>query len=564
MDRHFHLRRPVRFADAADFCRRRRTGRFGYKEKPPMKAMLEVKNLSVSFSTGEGGCNQAVEDVSFSLAPGEVLGIVGESGSGKSVTALSVLGLLPYPKAKLGKQTSIRFEGRELAGLDDENYRKIKGNRIAYIFQEPMSSLNPLHTIEKQIAESLILHRGFNEKEAEKEVLRLLKLTGIQNAEKRMKSYPFELSGGQRQRVMIAMAIANRPDILIADEPTTALDVTVQEQIINLLNELKKKLNMSVMFISHDLAVIRKIADRVLVMKDGRVVEEGTVKRIFENPSHAYTKDLINAHMLLKKQNKEGKVLLRAENVRVTFPLKKNLWGKTVEELRAVDGVSFELPQGTTLGVVGESGSGKTTLGSAIVGLTPFQGNISFNDRKLQFLTAKERRNLSKNIQIVFQDPYNSLNPRMNIEEIVSEGLLVHYPHLSREERQERVLQVLAETGLQVSDLAKYPHEFSGGQRQRIAIARALILKPQLLILDEPTSALDVTIQAQIIKLLLEIQQKRNLSYIFISHDMNAVRAMSDRIMVMKDGKAVETGSREDIFEHPKQAYTRKLIAAAI
>lgn len=350
-----------------------------------MKAMLEVKNLSVSFSTGEGGCNQAVEDVSFSLAPGEVLGIVGESGSGKSVTALSVLGLLPYPKAKLGKQTSIRFEGRELAGLDDENYRKIRGNRIAYIFQEPMSSLNPLHTIEKQIAESLILHRGFNEKEAEKEVLRLLKLTGIQNAEKRMKSYPFELSGGQRQRVMIAMAIANRPDILIADEPTTALDVTVQEQIINLLNELKKKLNMSVMFISHDLAVIRKIADRVLVMKDGRVVEEGTVKRIFENPSHAYTKDLINAHMLLKKQNKEGKVLLRAENVRVTFPLKKNLWGKTVEELRAVDGVSFELPQGTTLGVVGESGSGKTTLGSAIVGLTPFQGNISFNDRKLQF-----------------------------------------------------------------------------------------------------------------------------------------------------------------------------------
>lgn len=529
-----------------------------------MKAMLEVKNLSVSFSTGESGCNQAVEDVSFSLAPGEVLGIVGESGSGKSITALSVLGLLPYPKAKLGKQTSIRFEGRELAGLDDENHRKIRGNRIAYIFQEPMSSLNPLHTIEKQIAESLILHRGFNEKEAEKEVLRLLKLTGIQNAEKRMKSYPFELSGGQRQRVMIAMAIANRPDILIADEPTTALDVTVQEQIINLLNELKKKLNMSVMFISHDLAVIRKIADRVLVMKDGRMVEEGTVKRIFDNPSHAYTKDLIDAHMLLKKQNKEGKVLLSAENVRVIFPLKKNLWGKTVEELKAVDGVSFELPQGTTLGVVGESGSGKTTLGSAIVGLTPFQGNISFNDRKLQFLTAKERRNLSKNIQIVFQDPYNSLNPRMNVEEIVSEGLLVHYPHLSREERRERVLRVLAETGLQAADLTKYPHEFSGGQRQRVAIARALILEPQLLILDEPTSALDVTIQAQIIKLLLEIQRKRNLSYIFISHDMNAVRAMSDRIMVMKDGKAVEIGSREDIFEHPKQAYTRKLIAAAI
>ncbi len=527
-------------------------------------SMLEVQNLSIMFKNGDGSEKTAAENISFTLDPGEVLGIVGESGSGKSVTALALLGLLPFPKARLGEESSIKFDGLELAGLNDNLFRKIRGNRIAYIFQEPMSSLNPLHTVEKQIAETLVLHRGLDEKNARKEVLRLLKLTGIQNAEKRMKAYPFELSGGQRQRVMIAMAIANNPDILVADEPTTALDVTVQEQIINLLIELKQKLNMSVIFISHDLNVIRRIADRVLVMKDGKIVEQGEIRQVFEHPVHRYTKDLINAHMLMKNNNKSGDVLLYAEHIRVTFPLKKNLWGRVIEELKAVDDVSFELRQGTTLGIVGESGSGKTTLGQAIVGLNKYTGKIFFENRELGTANVKERRKLSKNIQIVFQDPYNSLNPRMNVEEIVSEGLLVHYPDLTSEERWQKVLQVLEETGLNEDDTVKYPHEFSGGQRQRIAIARALILEPKLLILDEPTSALDVTIQAQIIKLLQEIQQKRNLSYIFISHDMGAVRAMSDRILVMKDGKMVESGSRDDIFGNPRKAYTQKLIAAAV
>ena len=526
-------------------------------------SLLDVKHLSICFNSANGGKNMAVEDVSFSLAKGEVLGIVGESGSGKSVTALSLLGLLPFPKAELGSQSSVLFEGKELAGLNEKEFCQIRGNRIAYIFQEPMSSLNPLHKIEKQIAETLVLHRGFTEKTAQKEVLRLLKLTGIKNAAKRMRAYPFELSGGQRQRVMIAMAIANNPDILIADEPTTALDVTVQEQIINLLTDLKKKLNMAIVFISHDLTLVRKIADRVLVMKNGRIVEEGGIKQVFERPKHPYTKELINAHMLLKNGGNTGAPLLRAENLRVTFPLKKNFFGKTTEELAAVDNVSFSVPEGGTLGIVGESGSGKTTAGMAIVGLVSYKGNIFFGESDLHRLDKESRRKLCKDIQIVFQDPYNSLNPRMNVEEIVGEGLLVHYPRLSPAERRQKILRVLSETGLGENDLAKYPHEFSGGQRQRIAIARSLVLEPKLLILDEPTSALDVTIQAQIIKLLQEIQTNRGLNYIFISHDMNAVRAMSDNIMVMKDGKAVEFGTVDEIFNHPQNPYTQKLIHAA-
>ncbi len=360
------------------------------------------------------------------------------------------------------------------------------------------------------------------------------------------------------------MAIANKPDILIADEPTTALDVTVQEQIINLLIELKEKLNMAIVFISHDLTVIRKIADRVMVMKNGKIIEQGLIKQVFEHPRHSYTKDLINAHMLQKNNKKSNDILLQAEKIKVTFPLKKNLWGRVLEQLNAVDNVSFSLAKGTTLGIVGESGSGKTTLGSAIAGLNGYQGKILFKNIEIQSLTSKERQKLCKDIQVVFQDPYNSLNPRMNIEEIVGEGVSVHHPEINKAERRKMVIETLKEVGLSESDLIKYPHEFSGGQRQRIAIARALILKPQLLILDEPTSALDVTIQAQIIKLLQEIQEKRNLSYIFISHDMNAVRAMSDQILVMKDGRAVEIGSCEDIFERPQQNYTKKLIAAAL
>lgn len=526
-------------------------------------SMLEVKELTVKFKDAERD-NLAVNDVSFTVEQGEILGIVGESGSGKSVTALAILGLLPYPKAAHDKESSIKFEGYELIGLNDKDFEKIRGNRIAYIFQEPMSSLNPLHTIEKQISEVLMLHRGMNAAEAKSEVLKLLELTGIQNAKQRMKSYPFELSGGQRQRVMIAMAIANNPGLLIADEPTTALDVTVQEQIIELLLELKSKLNMSIIFISHDLAVIRKIANRVLVMKDGKIVEQGTIKQVFENPQNAYTKTLINSHMILKNNRKSSEIILRADNVKIAFPLRKSLWGRVLEEVKAVDGVSFELPKGVTLGIVGESGSGKTTIGAAIAGLNHYQGKIYYNNVELQSISSSERRSLCKEIQVVFQDPYNSLNPRMSVEEIISEGLLVQYPNLHKAERHAKVLQIIKETGLSENDLSKYPHEFSGGQRQRIAIARALVLEPQLLILDEPTSALDVTIQAQIITLLQDIQLKRNISYIFISHDMNAVRAISDIIMVMKDGKIVESGICEDIFNNPKQLYTQKLIAAAI
>ncbi len=527
-------------------------------------SLLTVKNLSIAFRNDDGSTNLAADNLSFSLEKGKVLGIVGESGSGKSVTAMSLLGLLPYPKAVLGEKSSIIFAGQDLTKISDEQFRHIRGNKISYIFQEPMSSLNPLHTIEKQVMEVLQLHRGFSEAAAREETLKLLKMTGIQNAAKRMKSYPFELSGGQRQRVMIAMAIANQPDILIADEPTTALDVTVQEQIIKLLIDIKKKLDMSIIFISHDLNVIRKVADDVLVMKQGKIVEQGSLQQVFETPRHPYTKELINAHMLRKNKHNFGKMLLELKNVNVTFPLKKNLWGRVTEELKAVNNVSFKLNQGETIGIVGESGSGKTTLGSAIIGLIPYNGKIFFENQNLSELSNKQRKSLCKDIQIVFQDPYNSLNPRMNIEEIVSEGLKIHYPHLSSAERYTKVLKTIEETGLKEDDLQKYPHEFSGGQRQRIAIARALILEPKLLILDEPTSALDVTIQAQIIKLLQEIQQRRNLSYIFISHDMNAIRAMSDCILVLKDGKKVEFGDCEQIFERPQQKYTQTLIAAAV
>lgn len=527
--------------------------------------LLNINNLSISFKNEDNSYKTAVNDISFKLKKGEILGIVGESGSGKSITALSILGLLPFPKAQLGKDSSISFEGKELRDLPEKEFCKIRGNKIGYIFQEPMSSLNPLHTIENQISESLILHQGCHEKDAQKEVVRLLELTGIQNAQKRMKAYPFELSGGQRQRVMIAMAIANNPDILIADEPTTALDVTIQKQILNLLIELNKKLKMAIIFISHDLSVIRQIAHRVLVMKNGKIVEEGDVRQVFEQPKHPYTQELVNAHMLSKKNNnKTNSEILRVENIKVNFPLKKNLWGKIIDELIAVDNISFCLKKGETLGIVGESGSGKTTLGSTIVGLVPYTGNIYFNQQELKIIDKKIRKKVSKDIQIVFQDPYNSLNPRMNVEEIVSEGLFVHYPQMSASQRRKKTLDVLIETGLDESDLNKYPHEFSGGQRQRIAIARALVLQPRLLILDEPTSALDVTIQAQIIKLLQEIQERRGLSYIFISHDMNAVRAMSDQIMVMKDGKIVEFNNRENIFLHPHEEYTKKLVAASI
>ena len=518
-------------------------------------AILEVKNLGLSLSDGK----RLLDNVSLSLEKGQVLGIVGESGSGKSLTALSVLGLLPPQKFVYDKQAEILFEGENL--LKSTEMQQVRGDKIALIFQEPMSSLNPLHKIGRQIAETLILHRGFNGRQAKAEALRLLKMTGIKNARRRMEAYPFELSGGQRQRVMIAMAMANNPEILIADEPTTALDVTVQKQIIDLLLDLKKKTGMAIIFISHDLRLVRKIADNICVMKDGKVIETGSAEELFKCPRESYTKKLVNSFLSLKN-NKifDSSIVLKAEKILVEFVLKRSFWGRPKNILKAVDSVSFELKKGKTLGIVGESGSGKTTLGLAVANLIPYSGKVEISG----ISGSSSKAELRKKVQIVFQDPYNSLNPRMNIGEIVGEGLQVHFSDLPKSEKNKRIINALREVGLDEDVLVKYPHEFSGGQRQRIAIARALVLEPEIVILDEPTSALDVTIQKQVMALLQEIQKKKNISYIFISHDMAAVRAIADDIAVMRDGKIVEMSSCERIFTVPQQEYTKELIAASL
>lgn len=525
-----------------------------------MTPLLKVSNLDILFNNNQIKPDfHAVRHVSFTLNKGEILGIVGESGSGKSLTALSLLGLLPYPKAYHSASSSVRFKGEELIG--NPNLKEIRGGKIGFVFQEPMSSLNPLHTIEKQIAETIMLHQGLTAGQARPKVLRLLRQTGIKNPRSRLGSYPHELSGGQRQRVMIAMAIANRPDILIADEPTTALDVTVQKQIIELLLKLRAELGMSLIFISHDLQLVRRIADRVIVMHRGTVIESGSAKNIFEHPRHKYTKTLMCGHSdLININNSSEETVLSARGITVRFPLRKTFWGSVKEYLYAVNNVSFQLHSGQTLGIVGESGSGKSTLGQALCGLIPFAGKVFLDNKPITDYSSKTLR---RNLQIVFQDPYNSLNPRMNIEQIVGEGLSVHAPELSAAERRNKIIKTLRDVGLKAHVLSKYPHEFSGGQRQRIAIARALILNPRIMILDEPTSALDITIQRQIIELLKNLQQKHNLSYVFISHDINAVRALADHIMVMKDGKAVEYGSAGQILSRPEQEYTRQLIGAA-
>lgn len=524
-------------------------------------SLLQISHLSVFFANKKDKSFQAVKDVSLKIEKGKILGIVGETGSGKSVTALSILGLLPYPKAYHSKESSIIFQNQELINLDNETFRKIRGNQISFIFQEPMSSLNPLHKIGKQIAESIKMHQKLSDTEIRKRTIELLQAVKIPNPEQKMNAYPFELSGGQRQRVMIAMAIANNPQILIADEPTTALDVTIQEQIIDLLLELKQKLNMSIIFISHNLRLVHRIADNIAVMYQGKVVEYGSSQKIFEKPRHNYTKKLISSNLLLNSQNKiENDIILKAQNIRVSFPQQKNLWGRVMKELKAVDNVSFKLRQGETLGIVGESGSGKTTLALAAVNLLPHGGEIYIKNNSL----FKKHEKFSKDIQIVFQDPYNSLNPRMNVREIIGEGLSVYQKHLSKTEREQKIRQILAEVELKPDVLDKYPHEFSGGQRQRIALARTLILKPKIIFLDEPTSALDVTIQAQIVELLKKLQKKHQLSYIFISHDMHAVRAMSHQIMVMQNGQVVESGPAEQIFNAPQQIYTQQLIKASL
>ncbi|MBR2922577.1 MAG: ABC transporter ATP-binding protein [Alphaproteobacteria bacterium] len=523
-----------------------------------MMCLLKVNNLSIGFHSSNNYKYKIIKNINFKLKKGEVLGIVGESGSGKSLTALSIMGLLPYPKAFHGKESSIKFNDIEL--LDNPKINEYRGNKISYIFQEPMSSLNPLHTIGKQIAETLIIHQKITEKQAYDETIKLLSLTGIKSAKEKYKSYPHELSGGQRQRVMLAMAIANKPDILIADEPTTALDVTIASQILDLLIELKEKIGMSIIFISHDLNIIRRISDRVLVMKSGRIVEEDTCDNIFKHPRHSYTKALIYSFNKLKEnKNIKQPTVVEAKNITVKFPTKKSFLGKAKEYLYAVNNVSLKLKKGKTLGLVGESGSGKTTLAMSFAGLNSYEGNIFYQNDNIKHIKYKELR---KKVQIVFQDPYNSLNPRMIIKDIIGEGLKVHFK-LSKEQELDKIKKVLTEVGMKPDCLNKFPHEFSGGQRQRIAIARALVVEPEILILDEPTSALDVTIAAQIISLLQKIQDIRGLSYLFISHDIKAVRALADDIAVMKDGKIVELNYASKVLHNPINSYTKKLIQSA-
>ncbi|MGE4352302.1 MAG: ABC transporter ATP-binding protein [Bdellovibrionales bacterium] len=538
--------------------------------------LLTIENLCVEFHQGDK-VTQAVRDVSFSINKGETLALVGESGSGKSVTALSILRLLPYPQAQHPTGV-IRFQDQVLLDStkwdtslrwydekEQDPIRQIRGNRIAMIFQEPMTSLNPLHTIEKQISEVLFLHKGLSKNAARARTVELLSLVGIPDPENRLSSYPHELSGGQRQRVMIAMALANDPDLLIADEPTTALDVTIQAQILALLKELQEKLGMALLLITHDLNIVRHMADRVCVMKQGEIVEQGSRGSIFNAPQHAYTR------MLLSSEPKgeaspvplDAQTVLKADTIKVHFPIKKGLLRRTVDAVRAVDGISLQIRESETLGIVGESGSGKTTLGLALLRLIDSKGGIVFRDQEISAFSRKQMRPLRKDIQIVFQDPYGSLSPRMTIGDIIAEGLDIHGLEGSKEERQEHIRQALIEVGLDPDMHSRFPHEFSGGQRQRIAIARAVILKPKLIVLDEPTSALDMSVQAQIVTLLRDLQKKHRLAYLFISHDLRVVKALSNHVIVMKAGKVVEQGTAKGVFTAPRDKYTKELLKAA-
>jgi microcin C transport system ATP-binding protein len=525
-------------------------------------ALLEVKNLSVNFGTGDDAV-RAVRNVSFEIKRGETLAVVGESGSGKSVTALSILQLLPYPMAN-HPNGSIRFQGRELVGAPPRDLLDVRGNRISMIFQEPMTSLNPLHTIERQVNEVLILHKGLTRSAARKRTLELLEQVGIPEAANRLDAFPHQLSGGQRQRVMIAMALANEPDLLIADEPTTALDVTIQAQILKLLKTLQARYGMALLFITHDLGIVAKMADRVCVMTQGRIVEQGPVAEVFDNPQHSYTQHLLSAEPKGRpvEADPAAAEILKLDDVKVHFPVKRGVLRRTVGYIKAVDGVSLTLREGHTIGLVGESGSGKTTLGLALLRLEGSKGGIQFDKQDLQALSQREIRPLRRQMQIVFQDPYSSLSPRMSVGEIVGEGLQVHRIG-SETERSRMIDEALTEVGLDPAARERYPHEFSGGQRQRIAIARALVLKPRLIVLDEPTSALDMSVQAQIVDLLRDLQTRHKLAYLFISHDLKVVRALADEVLVLRHGKVVERGSAQQIFERPQTPYTQALIAAA-
>lgn len=528
-----------------------------------MSALLSVQDLSVTFRQ-DGKQSFAVDHVSFDIGKGETIALVGESGSGKSVTALSILKLLPYPAAR-HPSGKILFGGNDLMALDEKGLMQVRGRDISMIFQEPMTSLNPLHTVERQIGEILRIHQGMSEREARARTLELLMQVGIREPEKRLASFPHELSGGQRQRVMIAMALANNPSLLIADEPTTALDVTVQAQILELLTQLKKERGMSMLFITHDLGIVRRIADRVCVMTKGQIVEIGKTKDIFKNPQHPYTQKLLAAEPKGNppKVDKNAPIVMQGEKVRVWFPIKKGLFNKTVDHIKAVNDIDVTVRAGQTLGVVGESGSGKTTLGLALTRMISSTGDIRFDGQNINEFSFKKMRPLRRHIQIVFQDPFGALSPRMSVGEIIAEGLTVHEPKLSYDERDERVIAALEEVDLDPATRHRYPHEFSGGQRQRIAIARAMVLNPRFVMLDEPTSALDMSVQAQVVDLLRNLQKKHNLAYLFISHDLKVVKALANEMLVMRNGSVVEHGAAKDIFENPATDYTKALMAAA-
>ena len=528
------------------------------------EALLEIKNLSVGFRSG-AETTLAVDGVSLAINKGETLALVGESGSGKSVTALSILKLLPYPAA-IHHSGSIKFRGEEMLDADERDLLKVRGNDITMIFQEPMTSLNPLHTVEKQIGEILELHQGMKGEMLRARIVELLGKVGIRDADTRLQDYPHQLSGGQRQRVMIAMALANNPDLLIADEPTTALDVTVQAQILKLLKELQAEFGMALLLITHDLGIVRLMADNVCVMQRGKIVEQGGAKAVFANPQHEYTRMLLSAEPKGAPPafNPAARAVVETTGLKVWFPIRRGFFRKTIGHIKAVDGVDATVRAGQTLGVVGESGSGKTTLGLALLRLISSQGPIVYMGKRIDGYNNKLMRPLRKDMQIVFQDPFGSLSPRLSIQQIVEEGLVVQGKSLTFSQRRDIVAKALGEVGLDPQTMDRYPHEFSGGQRQRIAIARALALEPKFMMLDEPTSALDMSVQAQIVELLRDIQKKHDIAYLFISHDLKVVRALANEVIVMRNGVAVERGPSADIFSAPKTDYTKALMAAAL
>jgi microcin C transport system ATP-binding protein len=528
-----------------------------------MAPLVEVRDLSVRFTAGPATVD-AVTHVSFNVAKGEIVALVGESGSGKTVSALSILRLLSYPSAS-HPSGEIIYGGKDLLKAAGSSMRSIRGEKISIIFQEPMTSLNPLHTIEKQVGEIMRLHHGLDEAAARVRVLELLRKVGLDNPERRLQAYPHQLSGGQRQRVMIAMALANEPDLLIADEPTTALDVTIQAQILELLKVLQRELGMAMLLITHDLGVVRRMADRVYVMSKGCIVEEGRTADVFERPQHAYTRHLMSAEPKgdPPRPAADAPVVLETQDLRVWFPIKRGLLRRTVDYVKAVDGLSLKLRAGETVGVVGESGSGKTTLGLALLRLVSSKGTIAYVGKRIDGFDSRRMRPLRKEMQVVFQDPFGSLSPRLSVGQIIGEGLTIQSPGMSWDERRVRVGAALTEVGLDPDAQDRYAHEFSGGQRQRIAIARAMVLEPKFVLLDEPTSALDMSVQAQIVDLLRDLQRRHHLAYLFISHDLKVVRALSNYVVVLKNGKVVEEGPADEIFNNPQAPYTKALLAAA-